>query len=141
MGGCECVCARACVRVSQGQEIRSGNRMSCLSRIIAPRSFRSRYSLVVSYARNTACMRHRGLPQTQPSLPQAMGPEGSATTPPCSSEPRAWTVVKSRGELRTKFVNMNSNREPLNLVRTYSACVVPRSREFAVRMFIEIIEA
>ena len=70
-----------------------------------------------------------------------MGPEGSAATPPCSSEPRAWTVVKSRGELRTKFVNMNSNREPLNLVRTYSACVVPRSREFAVRMFIEIIEA
>ena len=57
-----CVCAR--VRVGQGQEIRSGNRMSCLSRIIAPRSFRSRYSLVVSYARNTACMRHRGLPQT-----------------------------------------------------------------------------
>ena len=73
--------------------------------MMAPRSFRSRYSFVVSYARNTAC-----------------------------------TVVKIRGELRTRFVKMNSKRLPLYFVSTYSAWVLPRSRLCAVLMLSETMQ-
>lgn len=45
-----------------------GKRLRVLSRMIAPRSFRSRYSFVVSYARNTACtvVKIRGLRTKRP---------------------------------------------------------------------------
>ena len=76
----------------------------------------------------------------------------------------ACTVVKRRGDWRTRFVKTNSKRELLNFVITYSACVspsrlgwesgvgrvrvaaavaagvacvLPRSRLLAVRMLIE----
>ena len=76
--------------------------MRLLFLMIAPRSLRSRYSRLVSYARYTAC-----------------------------------TVVKRRGDWRTRFVKTNSKRELLNFVITYSACVLPRRRLLAVRMLIE----
>ena len=53
---------------------------------------------------------------------------------------RTCTVVNSLGLVDIKFVKINSNLDPLNLVKTYSACVLPRSREFAVLMLIEITE-
>ncbi len=40
----------------RGQACSLGSWMSSLSRITAPRNFRSLYSLLVSYARNTACV-------------------------------------------------------------------------------------
>ena len=82
-----------------------GNSLSSLSAMMAPRSLRSRYSLLVSYARNTA-----------------------------------WTVVNNRGESFTRLVKMNSNREPWNLVMTYSACVLPRRREEADLMLMLTME-
>ena len=44
-----------CRPVRCGRTCSCGRRLSVLSRMIAPRSFKSRYSFVVSYARNTAC--------------------------------------------------------------------------------------
>lgn len=47
-------------------------------------------------------------------------------------------VVNMRGEFLTSDVNMNSKRV-LNLARTQSACVVPRSFDFACLMFADTI--
>lgn len=44
--------------------------------------------------------------------------------------------MKRRGEFLTSDVKMNSKRLLLNLVITYSACVLPRSFEEAVRMLV-----
>ena len=40
----------------------------------------------------------------------------------------------------TRFVKMNSKREELNFVSTYSACVWPRRREFAVWMVMLMMQ-
>ena len=45
----------------------------------------------------------------------------------------AWQVENSRGEFFTRDVKINSKRE-LNLARTHSACVVPRSLDLAFRI-------
>ena len=51
----------------------------------------------------------------------------------------AWMVVKRRGEFFTRLVKMNSNLE-VNLADMQSACVCPRSFDFALRMFIFVIQ-
>lgn len=50
----------------------------------------------------------------------------------------ACTVLNIRGEFFTKLVKMNSNLE-FCFANTHSACVCPRSFDFAFRMLIEMI--
>ena len=98
-----------------------------MSRMIAPRSFKSRYSFVVSYARNTACtvvnmrvLHHAHACAVSHGRQKARTAAGGGV---------AFYLF------RTRFVKMNSKRLPLYLVSTNSACVFPRRRLCADFMF------
>jgi hypothetical protein len=116
-----------CRPVRCGRTCSCGRRLSVLSRMIAPRSFKSRYSFVVSYARNTACtvVNMRGLHHAH-ARAVSHGRQKARTA---AGGGVAFYLF------RTRFVKMNSNRLPLYFVRTYSACVLPRRRLCADLMF------
>ena len=95
-----------------------GRSLSSSLAMIAPRNFKSRYSLDLSYALCTACsVRNAG----EPSFV-------------------ALALVSAPTD-RSRLVNMNSKRLPLNLVITYSALVTPRSRLAACFTFMEVMLA